>query len=168
MKKPLPSDLTPTAATHHTGPKKFRKNYEPSNDPGIFTPEETRTKQSFKDECDINNIVRKPNLPELIAAGELIAQYGDFSDMPTYHEAQNIVANANAQFALLPAETRERFQNNPAKFLAFANDPKSGPEMVRLGLAKAVRVDTPSPASPTPPKAGQADPKPPASKGDDA
>lgn len=116
-------------------------------------PEETRTKQSFKDECDINNIVRKPNLPELIEQGKLIAQYGDFSEAPDYHEAQNIVARAHNQFSLLPSKVRERFNNDPAKFLDFANDPRSAPEMIRLGLATLSPDPTPQPASPASPKA---------------
>ena len=62
--------------------------------------------------------------------------YGDFSDMESFHEAQGIIAHANQQFAMLSAETRERFGNDPAKFLEFVNDPQNNEEKVKMGLAK--------------------------------
>lgn len=43
----------------------------------------------------------------------------------------------------LPAKVRDRFSNDPGKFLAFVDDPKSREEMYELGLAK--RPDPPPP-----------------------
>lgn len=97
----------------------------------------TRTRQEFKDECNINTIVRRHNetgqLPELIKQNP---QFGDFASMPDYMTSMNVVAHAHEQFDALPAHTRKRFNNNPAEFLEFAQDPENLPEMVKMGLAK--------------------------------
>lgn len=127
--------------------EKFPNRYSPSVDKGIsFDPKEGRTKQSFKAECDINNILKRYEksglLPDLIKTNP---QYGDFSNVPDYQESLNIVHKAHEQFALLDSRVRKRFDNDPAKFLAFASDPHSGDEMVALGLATIV----PSPETPT-------------------
>jgi len=102
----------------------------------ISFPADTRTHQSFKDECDINAIVKKANktgrLPELIKQNP---KYGEFSTQVSYHDAMNIVAHANEQFEALPAHTRARFKNDPEHFLAFTSDPSNLPEMVKMGLA---------------------------------
>lgn len=95
-----------------------------------------RTKQSFAEEADINNIMKKYKdhgiLPDLIRQDP---HYGDFSEVATYQESLNIVILAQEQFNGLSAELRGRFNNDPAKFLEFANDPANAQEMVDRGLA---------------------------------
>lgn len=95
-------------------------------------------KQSFKDECDINNILKSymengkiPSNMKDIASGK----FGDFTQVTDYQNSLNIVLQANEMFASLPAAVRDRFQNDPTKFLEFTNDPKNLDEMVNLGLA---------------------------------
>lgn len=93
------------------------------------------TKQSFKDEVDINNILAKYQKTGLL---DHVATYGgSYGDMPThddFHEAMNIVTNANSMFADLPATVRERFDNDPAKFLDFVSDPENREALVEDGL----------------------------------
>lgn len=120
--------------------KNAEKKYRSINDPSFKVTVKTgkgRTKQSFKDECNINNIMKKfqttGQLPEMIKSNP---RYGDFSEPLTYQEAQNVVVMANEQFANLSAKVRERFGNDPQKFLEFCHDPENGIEMVKLGLAK--------------------------------
>lgn len=102
-----------------------------------FPVEEKRTKESEKEGTDINRIVNRAKkggglLPELIRQD---GRFGDFTDVPSYHEAANRVAFANQQFQALSAEIRDRFNHDPARFLEFANDPKNAQEMINLGLA---------------------------------
>lgn len=103
--------------------------------PKVTTGKST-VKQSFKDECDINNIMKKyinyGTLPQMINEN---AQYGDFVDVPTYHESCNIVLKAEEQFNALPANVRKRFGNDPAEMLAFCSNPENLEEMYKLGLA---------------------------------
>ena len=100
------------------------------------------TKQSFKEECDINNIVRKFEtqgiLPDNIRSNP---QYGDFTNLPSYQESLNVVIEANERFTDLPAKVRKRFDNDPGKLIDFCQDPKNLDEMVELGLAKRPRKD---------------------------
>jgi len=121
----------------------------------------SRTKQSFRAESDINNIMRRFEktgiLPDLIKSDP---KYGDFSTAPSYQESLHLVMKAHAQFESLSSKIRDRFNNDPERFLNFASDPSNTDEMVRLGLAVARSTPTPSQPIPTPPKAGQADPDP--------
>lgn len=94
------------------------------------------TKQADAKDADINNILKRyertGELPLMIAKE---ARYGDFSDPLDYQSALNLVKLAEEQFNALEAHIRNRFDNDPAKFLAFATDPKNLDEMVKLGLA---------------------------------
>lgn len=103
----------------------------------VNTGTETHVKQAFKDESDINHIMAKYTktgvLPRLIKENPL---WGDFSNPVDFQEAQNIVIKATEQFAALPSHIRERFANDPAKFLAFTSDKNNKEEMGRLGLLK--------------------------------
>lgn len=120
---------------------KFQHLYDDSRKP-VFSDAkgETMTQQQHKDDCDINNILKRYEktgiLPDLIKADP---QYGDFSTVPSYQQALDTVYKAQEQFDALGAKIRERFQNDPEKFLQFVNDPKNIDEMCSLGLATKVQ-----------------------------
>ena len=42
-----------------------------------------------------------------------VPQFGDYSDMPSYQEAQNVIVAANNAFGHLSSKIRERFGNDP-------------------------------------------------------
>lgn len=110
---------------------------------------EDRTKQSFKEECDINNIMAryiKTGVLEFAARNE--AKYGDFTGID-FQAAHDVVARGKTLFAELPAVVRERFENSPSKFLDFVNNPANEAEAVRLGLATAPATPQ-APATPPP------------------
>jgi len=93
-----------------------------------------RTKQSMKDECDINKIMAKYQRTGLIAhAQQHGGEYG-FADSATFHEAMNVVSKANSMFAELPSTVRERFNGDPAQFLDFVQNPANENEMRSLGI----------------------------------
>lgn len=100
-----------------------------------FPKGSSMTKKSFAADADINNVMKKfratGQLPQLMKN----PQYGDFSDVSSYQESLDTVMVAQTQFAALPAHVRERFQNDPSRFLAFVGDEKNLDEMVKLGLA---------------------------------
>lgn len=103
----------------------------------ICTQEEGKTRQSCKDECDINKIVSRfkktGRLPEIIKQNP---QYGDFSTVEDFQTSLNIISKATAQFDYLPSAIRTRFNNDPAEFLEFVHNPDNKEEMIRMGLAK--------------------------------
>lgn len=127
---------------------KFRTRYEAfERSDGIGDFGESLAVQSEKDACDINHIMRRFEktgvLPDAIKQNP---QYGDFSEVPVYQEALNTVLHAETQFSMLDARIRERFQNDPAKFLEFVHDPANGEEMVKMGLATLREQPAPTPA----------------------
>lgn len=117
---------------------KFRVNYGKNERVSLVCKDPSRTKQSFIDECDVNKIVERHvkngTFQQLIAQNSGV--YGDFSNPSSYQEALNTVLVAETQFASLPSSVRNRFSNDPAKFLAFATDPQNMSEMVKMGLAQ--------------------------------
>lgn len=100
----------------------------------ITFPEETKTKQSFKDECDINLIINKYKQTGQIS--HLANRQGEyaFASSTTFDQAMRVVADANSQFEELPARARAHFDNNPAAFLDAAQDESRRSEFVDLGL----------------------------------
>lgn len=121
----------------------FRKRFDPSVKVRKKFPEQGRTKQQFKDECDINNILRRYEktgaLPNMIKSNPV---YGDFSNVADFQDSLELVRFAEEQFAGLSAKLRRRFNNDPAEFLAFCEDPENVEEMVSLGLATKRAADT--------------------------
>jgi len=96
----------------------------------------SRTQQSFRDECDINNILRKFNVTGQLPLGSVQPQYGDFSGITDYQSALNAVMQAQDSFLALPAKVRARFDNDPALFVEFASDEANKDEMKALGLLR--------------------------------
>lgn len=103
---------------------------------GLMFADKGRTKQQFKADTDVNNILKKYMKTGLLPdASRLPAKFGDFSSAPSYLDAMNLINEAHEQFASLNSSLRGRFQNDPSQFLEFCNDPKNLPEMLKLGLA---------------------------------
>jgi len=94
------------------------------------------TKQSFRDECDINNILRKFNVTGQLPIGSVQPQYGDFSGITDYQSALNAVMAAQDSFLALPAKVRAKFDNDPALFVEFASDEANKDELKALGLLR--------------------------------
>lgn len=93
-----------------------------------------KTKQAMANECDINSIIAKAVKAGGLPRSEKLALYADVSNVPDYHTAHEIVLRAQAQFQALPSLVRDRFNNEPANFLAFMHDEKNQDEAIELGL----------------------------------
>lgn len=95
----------------------------------------SRTKQSFREESEINNILAKYVKTGVI---DHVAKHGgnyDFASSVTFHEAMSVVVKAEQMFADLPADVRKRFVGEPGEFLDFVQNPENHEEMIALGLA---------------------------------
>lgn len=97
---------------------------------------DSMTQQQFADECDVNNILAnylRTGDISLISKGQ--GFYGDVSDYPVdFITAMQVVQDAEARFAELPAKVRERFGNDPANFLTFIDNSDNRDEAIKLGL----------------------------------
>lgn len=69
--------------------------------------------------------------------------YGDFTDAQTLQESLNIVKHAEEQFQTLDADLRNRFENDPVKFMQYIHDPAKLEEQYALGLRKKPVVPEP-------------------------
>jgi len=99
-----------------------------------FDPEEGRTKQSHKDECDVNQIMaRFQRTGAITHFNKHAAHYEDMTGFD-YTTAMQQVAEAQSMFNELPSSLRDRFQHDPANFLNFVQDPANAPEARELGL----------------------------------
>ncbi len=106
----------------------------------------TRTKQQFKEEVDINTIVRNFGLTGELPKNVRVPQSGDFTGVSDFQSAMNIVRQAEEAFMQLPAETRARFNNDPQLLQQFVEDRNNLEEARKLGLAVPAPVEAPPPA----------------------
>jgi phage internal scaffolding protein len=111
-----------------------------SNGSGLHCEDATLAQQHFKDECDINNILRQFNVTGLLPESPLSPRYGDFTGISDYHSALNQVIAAEDEFMALPAQIRSRFDNDPAKLIDFLENPENKDEAIKLGLVNSVEL----------------------------
>lgn len=102
---------------------------------GLFCEDPTLAQQQFADEADINTIVNK-----FLRTGELPDEtakprYGDFTGaVNNYHDALNLIIEADEAFMQLPAKIRARFNNDAGEYVEFFNNPDNRSEAEDLGL----------------------------------
>jgi len=101
---------------------------------GVACEEPSLAQQHFKDECDINNILRQFNITGQLPTSPLSPRYGDFTGVVDYQTALNAVIAAEDGFMTLPAETRARFGNDPEQLIQFLADEGNRAEAEKLGL----------------------------------
>lgn len=132
----------------------FREHERVSVD---FTDSIARTKQSFKEECDANAIMRKwHKTGQVDHINKNPPRYGDFENAGDYLSAKLAVQAMHDEFGQMSSAVRDRMNNDPATFMEFMNDPDNLDEAVELGLIKKPETTAP----PTPPAPPVADPPP--------
>lgn len=115
---------------------------------GELTEMPSMTKQSFAEECDINNILKQYKQSGMLRHINARAAQGMYADLPDDNDFQNalhVVMQAENSFASLPSKVRARFHNDPAEFLGFLADPANQDEAIALGIA----IDNRPPPAPT-------------------
>lgn len=99
---------------------------------------ESRTKQGFRDECDINVIMKRYERDGIVQhLNRYGGDYGNFVYVQDYQTSLNQVLEAREMFDSLPASVRSRFANDAGAFLRFATDEANRDELRRMGLLKA-------------------------------
>lgn len=113
-----------------------------------------KTQQHFKKQCDINNIVsahlKKGLSPHL---NPNVENYG-FASAIDLQDAMNVVTYANQGFAQLPSDVRNKFDNDPRKFVEFIDTEGHQEQLKEWGLLR------PSIEAADPQAAGAGDPPP--------
>lgn len=103
--------------------------------PVTMNKEPTMTKQSLKDNQDVNKIIKRYEKTGVL--GDLMKFEGQFGEVDSisYHEAMNLVANANSEFEKVPSAIRAKFHNDPGEFIDYATNPENQEQMIKWGLA---------------------------------
>lgn len=100
------------------------------------------TEQHHKKSCDINTIMAKYVKTGLI---DHVAKYkGTYGDATggDFKAAQDLVAKQKSQFNELPAEVRQMFDNDPAKYLELLVT-EGGPERLMTALNPEIELEIP-------------------------
>jgi len=106
-----------------------------SHEAGTYCNEENcKVQQQFKDEVDINTIVKRFGLTGEVPTGYRAPMSGDFTGVNDFHTAMNAVRQAEESFMELPAALRKRFGNDPQELMRFLDDGENRAEAVKLGL----------------------------------
>ncbi len=100
-----------------------------------------RTKQSFKDETDINKLLLRAQKSGTVShLNKHQGRYADFGDFD-FFEAQLKLSAGREIFDDLPSEIRNEFANSPAQFFEYVNNPDNIDrlEILLPGLAEPGR-----------------------------
>jgi hypothetical protein len=105
------------------------------------------TKQEFRDDCDVNNIIRRHSLEHIAMVAN--AKGGNYIDCPSldYKQMMDMTISVQAEFGELTAELRDAFDNDPEKWLAFL-ETATEDDMREAGLLPTDEVGNPLPAEP--------------------
>ena len=110
---------------------------EISDATGLACADESMAIQSAEDESNINTIVRRFGLTGELPSNLRMPQTGDFTGLPDFHAAMNLVRQAQEEFVRVPADVRARFRNDPQEFMNFFENPDNYTEALELGLVNA-------------------------------
>lgn len=108
-----------------------------SDETGLKCEDPSLAQQHSAEECDINYIVERFGVTgQLPENNRPMPTYGDFTGVSDYRQALDAVTQAQDAFMSLPANVRERFDNDPALFVDFCSstDPADRSEAIELGL----------------------------------
>lgn len=119
---------------HHKSTSGKNRKYE------LIQPDDYsdgRTKQCYKDECNIQKIMMRAQKAGTISHLEKYqGVYADYSDFDFREQTQRL-AEGRQLFDELPAEIRREFGQSPQKFFDYVNDPANADNLHELlpGLA---------------------------------
>jgi len=97
------------------------------------------TQQQFKDECDMNRIVKNAarGLAPRFAQGT--PHFADFTEVPDLMGYYQVIERAEIAFMSLPSGLRRELNNDPSRINTLTKD-----QIVRYKLGKVVPGPTPS------------------------
>lgn len=134
------------------GQIKIKSAYSPRDrSEAIDTGPHSLTQQHFKDECDVNIIVKRfAESGVLTHTNPLEPQYG-FATGQSFTEAMFHVMEANEHFESLPSAVRTHFHNQTAEYLDALGEPDRIEEFYSLGLIERPPEEKTPPAPPQEP-----------------
>jgi len=96
---------------------------------------ETLTRESFRDECNINSIMGKAQRGINVPINKKSPLFQDVSDIGTFQSINLRMQEIQDEFMhKIPAEIRLRHGNDPGRFADWIQKPENKDEAIRLGL----------------------------------
>lgn len=102
-----------------------------------FSDSPSLAQQHFRDECDINVMVQRFQRTGVPDSPPVPPGVQDFSQVHDFQSAMQVIIESQSAFASLPSRLRERFGNDPSRYLEFVYDEANRDEAVKLGMIPA-------------------------------
>ena len=109
---------------------------------GFTFKKPSMTSQEFKEECNINVLLKKYTVQANLLGlplSQVIPQptsdnFGDFTNVDDFQTAMNKVAEINNMFSNLPSDIRAQCDNRPENFLRMCSDEKNFKAFAERGI----------------------------------
>lgn len=111
----------------------------------------TLSQQQFKEQCDINNIIKHYTATGELPLSKKVGQFLDVSNIQDYQTSLQTVFEAQKAFDDLPSSIRSRFENDPTQLVAFIEDDSNHEEALKLGLLSSTAISKLTATIPTSP-----------------
>lgn len=130
--------------------RNFWTRFDPPPSVNLTFTKPSLTEQSHRKECNINCIIDRYKRTGVLGTIEQTRDmfYGDFANVGTFHEAQNLLAESREKFMALPSNVREAFGNDVTKFLDALRDNSQIGKLIDLGIVKKVAENIATPENP--------------------
>lgn len=134
--------------------------YRPRKVTMDFTGEKTMTEQSHAKLNDLHHLMKldRDRLAEHTNIYE--GKYMDMINVPDFHQAQLILAETASMWESIPATLRQKFNNEPERFVEFMQNEDNRESMLEMGLSDTHLPPLPEEPTPTPTPAPEPTPEP--------
>lgn len=123
---------------------KFRCNYQKSSGVVYSSDLPSMTKQEFKNDVNMNSIMKRYRSTGILPVSNAKAVFGDFSKVYDYQTAVQKVMEIDEEFLKLPSHVRERYGNNPDMFMQAISNHQGLQALINEGIIKEnsnIKVD---------------------------
>lgn len=129
------------------------RDAEERNDSNSYSAGDTLTQQQFAEDADINIVLKRFGVTDGALPPVAIdpTYFGDFADATDFREALDRTQEAREHFALLPANLRAKWNNNPYELWQWINDPANIAEAIELQMLVKPEATAPVPPITPPP-----------------
>lgn len=103
--------------------------------------------QSHREECEIENIIRRAVEGDYNALNAVNGTYADITNCPSsIAEAQQYIINAKNDFEKLPKDVKAKFEYNPEIYIAEMSNDTAG-WLDKMGFTEAAKIQAEEAAS---------------------
>lgn len=107
---------------------------------GLTCEDPSLAQQQFREETDINTIVRNFLKTGVLPDTVKMPSYGDFTGPSEYKAALDFVLAAEDVFMSLPADVRREFNDDPGEYASAPYSDEGVEKLIKLGLVSKQQV----------------------------